>query len=147
MAGIAFPLPIMALVPLRRYLLPRAFSAPHLADLDADELLRAQPLDSQQLRLFGQPVAAEQEAPAAAQQAGLEGGEAAPRAPGGVPQRPAAGGGRREEEEEEGEEVAVQDAGELLERQFVGQQVVHELTQAQLAQREQQLRRSLELPL
>jgi hypothetical protein len=34
-AGIAFPLPIMALVPLRQYLLPLLFKWQHLAQLDA----------------------------------------------------------------------------------------------------------------
>ena len=69
-------------------------------------------------------------------------------------QRPGAAAGEREqqqhddddeEEEEEEEEEAGEDAGELMERQFVGQQVVHELTQAGLAQRELELRRSQEL--
>jgi hypothetical protein len=115
----------MLLVPLRRYLLPRLFSAPHLADLDADELLRAEPLDSEQLRLFGKPVLAQQQL--AALQEPPSAGAAAP------------GGEEKEEEVEE-------DAGEALERQFVGQQVVHELTQAQLARREQTLRLGQELP-
>ncbi|KAF6257328.1 HCO3 transporter family-domain-containing protein [Scenedesmus sp. NREL 46B-D3] len=34
-AGIAFPLPIMALVPVRQYLLPLLFKRQHLAELDA----------------------------------------------------------------------------------------------------------------
>lgn len=34
-AGVAFPVPIMALVPVRQYLLPRFFKQQHLAELDA----------------------------------------------------------------------------------------------------------------
>lgn len=34
-AGVAFPLPIMALVPVRQYLLPLLFKQQHLAQLDA----------------------------------------------------------------------------------------------------------------
>lgn len=34
-AGISFPLPIMALVPLRQYVLPLLFDRKHLASLDA----------------------------------------------------------------------------------------------------------------
>ncbi len=33
-AGVAFPIPIMALVPLRQYVLPRLFKQQHLAVLD-----------------------------------------------------------------------------------------------------------------
>lgn len=36
-AGIAFPLPIMALVPLRQYVLPRLFPPAALAELDRAE--------------------------------------------------------------------------------------------------------------
>jgi hypothetical protein len=43
--GVSFPLPIMALVPLRRYLLPRLFKPAHLAQLDAAEYEAAPPVD------------------------------------------------------------------------------------------------------
>jgi hypothetical protein len=43
-AGIAFPLPIMALVPLRQYLLPLLFSRQHLAELDAASYEEAPPI-------------------------------------------------------------------------------------------------------
>jgi hypothetical protein len=36
-AGIAFPLPIMALVPVRQFVLPRLFDQVHLSQLDAAE--------------------------------------------------------------------------------------------------------------
>lgn len=36
-AGIAFPVPIMALVPIRQFLLPRLFDRGHLSQLDAAE--------------------------------------------------------------------------------------------------------------
>jgi hypothetical protein len=36
-AGVAFPLPIMALVPLRQFVLPRLFDPAHLTQLDAAE--------------------------------------------------------------------------------------------------------------
>lgn len=36
-AGIAFPLPIMALVPIRQFVLPRLFDRRHLSQLDAAE--------------------------------------------------------------------------------------------------------------
>jgi hypothetical protein len=36
-AGIAFPLPIMALVPVRQFVLPRLFDRAHLSQLDAAE--------------------------------------------------------------------------------------------------------------
>lgn len=36
-AGVAFPLPIMALVPLRQFVLPRLFDPVHLSQLDAAE--------------------------------------------------------------------------------------------------------------
>ncbi|GLC36407.1 hypothetical protein PLESTM_000440200 [Pleodorina starrii] len=41
--GIAFPLPIMALVPLRRYLLPRFFPPEHLRELDCAEYEQVPP--------------------------------------------------------------------------------------------------------
>ncbi|GLC65725.1 hypothetical protein PLESTF_000333200 [Pleodorina starrii] len=41
--GIAFPLPIMALVPLRRYLLPRFFRPEHLRELDCAEYEQVPP--------------------------------------------------------------------------------------------------------
>lgn len=44
----AFPLPIMALVPLRRYLLPCLFKPAHLAQLDAAEYEAAPPVDPAQ---------------------------------------------------------------------------------------------------
>jgi hypothetical protein len=43
-AGIAFPLPIMALVPVRQYLLPLLFSRQHLAELDAASYEEAPPI-------------------------------------------------------------------------------------------------------
>jgi hypothetical protein len=43
-AGIAFPLPIMVLVPLRQYVLPLLFSRQHLAELDAASYEEAPPI-------------------------------------------------------------------------------------------------------
>lgn len=43
-AGIAFPLPIMALVPLRLFVLPRVFERAHLSQLDAAEYEEAPPV-------------------------------------------------------------------------------------------------------
>lgn len=43
-AGIAFPLPIMALVPLRQFVLPRLFDRAHLSQLDAAEYEEAPPV-------------------------------------------------------------------------------------------------------
>jgi hypothetical protein len=40
-AGIAFPLPIMALVPVRQFVLPRLFDRAHLSQLDAAEYEQA----------------------------------------------------------------------------------------------------------
>lgn len=42
--GIAFPLPIMALVPLRQFVLPRVFERAHLRQLDAAEYEEAPPV-------------------------------------------------------------------------------------------------------
>ena len=37
--GIAFPVAIVLLIPVRSYLLPRLFAAPHLATLDGAEVI------------------------------------------------------------------------------------------------------------
>lgn len=155
MAGIAFPLPIMLLVPLRRYVLPRLFRPVHLEDLDADELLRAQPLGGQQLSMFGKPLgqtgaaegaAAGVAAAAAVQEngvaAGVERREAAGVAAAGLgPAAVALEALSADQLSGSGSCLADEpDVGELLAQQFVGQQAVHELSQEQLVQREMQLR-------
>lgn len=43
-AGIAFPLPIMALVPVRQFVLPRLFDRTDLRQLDAAEYEEAPPV-------------------------------------------------------------------------------------------------------
>lgn len=47
-AGVLFPVPILALIPLRQYVLPRLFDASHLRDLDAAEYEEAAPVGSEQ---------------------------------------------------------------------------------------------------
>lgn len=43
-AGVAFPLPIMALVPVRQYILPLLFKKQHLSQLDAASYEEAPPI-------------------------------------------------------------------------------------------------------
>lgn len=43
-AGISFPIPIMALVPLRQFVLPRVFDRTHLSQLDAAQYEEAPPV-------------------------------------------------------------------------------------------------------
>eukprot|EP00803_Ostreobium_quekettii_P000286 evm.model.scf_766EXC.5 EVM.evm.TU.scf_766EXC.5 scf_766EXC:31132-40576(+) len=44
-AGVAFPLAIMALIPFRQYVMPKMFSAAHLHELDMAEYEEAPPVD------------------------------------------------------------------------------------------------------
>ena len=45
LAGVLFPLLIMLLVPVRRYILPRFFKAAHLQELDRAEYEEAAPMN------------------------------------------------------------------------------------------------------
>jgi hypothetical protein len=56
LGGVAFPLPIMALVPVRQYLLPRVFKPGHLTHLDAAEYEQAPPLAEQGTQNVGWEV-------------------------------------------------------------------------------------------
>lgn len=151
-AGIAFPIPIMALVPLRIYVLPRVFKHQHLQELDADEYQEAPPLSS-----LG---------PGAAGGAGewregaAEGGGAAAAA---LSRVPGAGGRASAELAEQGLRISAggrapsvqdvpssgtlldqamsgtglegPDVPEALDSEFAGSQVVHHVSRATLQQR------------
>ncbi|PNG99558.1 putative boron transporter 2, partial [Tetrabaena socialis] len=106
-AGIAFPLPIMALVPVRRYLLPRVFRREHLAELDAAEYEQAPPA-SPPLPPFTPLSSALDSGPAVGDAAAAAGG--------------AAGAADREAERE------------VIAAEHAGLQPVHHLTRSELRQ-------------
>ncbi|KAF8069590.1 BOR1 [Scenedesmus sp. PABB004] len=109
--GLAFPLPIVALVPLRQFVLPRLFAPAHLAQLDAASWEEAPALPdrraaAQELFLVG--AIAEAPAPALPVAAGDAGGVAAP-----------SGG---------------EDERSIIESEFRGNQLRHHLTREELEQ-------------
>uniref|UniRef100_A0A383W2A2 Bicarbonate transporter-like transmembrane domain-containing protein n=1 Tax=Tetradesmus obliquus TaxID=3088 RepID=A0A383W2A2_TETOB len=121
-AGIAFPLPIMALVPLRQYVLPLLFDKKHLAGLDAaayeeapgiaDRLAAAQ-------ELYALGAIAEAPAPHLPV-------TAASHAVAGTPAAAAAGSGVDDAEQE------------VLSQEFRGLQLRHHMTPEELAQHRRQ---------